>query len=344
MNLLKQHVVLQRNLRIRHQEKQCSHSIAFPAMMSALKTLLCLPAQENISGLHQNIDKDGYDYFFQMGISGEGFGMMTDVSDTIRVFGQEILTDCFSSEGISFHHEEYGGFEEDTRNKINIHLESERPVMLLYGGKCPGTAISLGTEVCCSSGILFQNAGFSQEKEKRLIENSRINRLINSKLNYVIYIDDTCKPASRRDIIIHALKRGYKMMTSDIYQHGYGYGKNIWRTWISRLDNNKNYVASRSRFKYISPEIFDVSSRRASMVKFFIGSENYLGQDSLLTAREAFRDIFYDMRQINILVSGENYGDLRNRSTRDQVISLIDHCSLLEEKAAENIKEIVEDF
>lgn len=50
----------------------CPHNITFPAVMSILKTLI---------GIKPDIRKEGqwlndYDYFFQMGVSTEGFAML----------------------------------------------------------------------------------------------------------------------------------------------------------------------------------------------------------------------------------------------------------------------------
>ena len=69
---------------VRKSARYGPHSMAFPAMMSALKTFMGLPPRLRDMEYYGKIWKVDDDYFFQMGISAESFGLCYGTPDMLK--------------------------------------------------------------------------------------------------------------------------------------------------------------------------------------------------------------------------------------------------------------------
>jgi hypothetical protein len=126
--------------------------------------------------------------------------------------------------------------------------------------------------------------------------------------------------------------------------HEYGYGDNLYKNWISYINNDDNYQSKKDSESYISPEWCDMAERRAWTAEFFLEAEAYVGQGKLKKAYESFYEIHTYMNIIRHMVLSENKGKLLERTTRDKIISLLNTCRKLDHTAADNIRQFLDDL
>jgi hypothetical protein len=123
----------------------------------------------------------------------------------------------------------------------------------------------------------------------------------------------------------------------------YGFGDNLYKSWISFIDNDMNYKTQKDSQRYISPEWCDMAERRAFTAEFFLEAEEYINQGKLKTAYDSFYQISDNMQKIHGLVSGKNKGKLLERGTRNSIVSILNQCKDLDHRAAENIKIVLDE-
>ena len=326
------------------------HSIQFPAMLSKIKTsFLNLGPRTGIIEAHNRSYKTDLDYFFQMGVSTEGFGLKFGMDNLLKTgkWNNEPLKDCFLSEGIKYRFiaDESIQFKDDIlilsaiKEKVVAHLSSGLPVILLKKGNSY-MSFNLVLGYKDYGNCLMGHHGAGRAKS--------ITKLAKPWYNWVneicaaIFIDGVVDPVDRKGVILRSLSRAHEMLTetNGIFSE-YGYGKHMWETWISRLDNNNNYKAKSNVLKYIVPEKFDLAERRAFAAHFFKEAEIHLGDNLLADAFDAFTDIHNKMWDIHWMVTGDNEGKLLERETRDKIICILIECQMLDLKAAENIKQVL---
>jgi len=262
----------------------------------------------------------------------------------------EALKDCFSTEGIK-----YRLFAEEKciskdelliPEKINMliheHLKKNLPLIIFYNANL----YLFVTGICENNMQLLafpfsdgnNNAAFEMQKNSRLYQNW------NDNIGAIIFIDDICDPAPRKEIITKALRRGYEMLTETkptFYE--YGFGDNLYKSWISFIDNDENYKTKKDSQRYISPEWCDMAERRAFTAEFFLEAEEYIGQGKLKSAYDSFYQISDNMQKIHGLVLGKNMGKLLEREMRNIIISILNQCKDLDHMAAENIKIVLDE-
>ena len=138
--------VTEKRVRKKGKNPTCPHNMAFPAMMSALKGVLGLPQRLGEIEGHGRIWESNLDYFFQMGISCEGFGLFFDLPHAVLqtgLFDGGPLADCFAAEGIRYRlaadetvlKKDLQLDKEDLQEQVCCHLSRDLPLVLLYHGK-----------------------------------------------------------------------------------------------------------------------------------------------------------------------------------------------------------------
>lgn len=324
---------------VRKPGKHCPHSMAFPATMSALKTYLGLPPRNHIAQAHGCAWICDDDYYFQMGVSAEGFGMQYDIRQFLQEgkWENEELRDCFLSEGFQYHLAAVDS--PDLRDQVLTHLSSDWPVIFIKEGiAC----------ACCELVIGYAGAGekllvYSGGKGVNISKNAKCHINWLNKVSTVIFIDGIIEPANRKDVFLRALKRAYGMLTeTSSYFTGYGCGKHLWEKWIARLNDDDNYKYKSNRLKYITPEKFDLAERRCYAAEFFKQAEALFGEGTLTDAITAFLEIHDKMWEVHALVTDESGSKLLDRKTRDQIIEILKYGQSLDLKAAANIRQFLE--
>lgn len=329
---------------VRSAAHHCPHSIPFPAMMSALKTFMGLPARLSVMQAHGVEWQADNDYFYYMGVSGDGFTLRYNMLDFLREgkWNNQSLKDCFLLEGIAFRL--FGddtipikdeGIDWDTiGEKIVQHLLSDRPVILLQeGGSCK---LVVGyTDY--SSTLIVHNGG----KGVRIAKTAKPLENWTKKLAAVIFVDGLTTPGDKKEIAVRALSRAFELLSEKKdAPHGYGYGEYLWKRWISLLEDDRKYRAKSSEFRYINPEKYDLAERRAYTADFFEQSQEILGVDLSVPAR-AFRTIHDKMWDVHWQVYGPNKKRLQDRATREKIIWFLIECRDLEKESAEALGRIL---
>ena len=324
----------------------CPHNKSFPAAVSALKAVM---------GLEQRVyEENGWvndnDYFFQMGVSAEGFCMCCGMENFLKagLFDNEALADCLHSEGFAFRliaDAAIGIKDEEAdcdtlKQKVIGHLLSDRPAILIYE-KYTVLAVGFGefgeTVITPFFGM---GKSFAKNHNKPKPRKNWTN-----KLHAAVFIDGITLPAGRREIVLRALRRGYEMLTeTKAFGAEYGYGEAMWKKWIDRFEDDSKFTLLSHAFRYIDPEKFDLAERRAYTRGFFAQAESYLEKDCLQNARRAFDDIHNKMWDIHWMVKGENKGSLLLRGTRERVMQILKDCRELDREAAKNIKDVLSRF
>jgi len=250
-------------LGVRKQGNWCPHNKSFPAIISALKALM---------GLEQRVyEEDGwmndYDYFFQMGVSTEGFGLLYGMESILKagLWENEALNDSLLSEGFLFRLEADKHIPikdeelnpETIKEEIVCHLQSGLPVILIhdsyshlvvgfddYGNTLYGPAFGMGKS-------------FAAKNNK-----ARAHKDWQKKLHAVIFIEGITEPIDRKEVFLRALLRGYEMLTETQKVPGeYGYGNAMWEKWRNRFIDDTKFTRESHAYKYIDPEKFDLAER-----------------------------------------------------------------------------------
>lgn len=331
---------------VRKQGNWCPHNKSFPAIISALKALM---------GLEQKVyQEDGwmndYDYFFQMGVSAEGFGLLYGMESILKagLWKNEALNDSLLSEGFLFRLEadKHIPFKDEELNpetikeKITCHLQSDLPVILIhdkysnlvvgfddYGNTLYGPAFGMGKS-------------FTAKNNK-----ARPHKNWQNKLHAVVFIEGITEPIVHKEVFLRALQRGYEMLTETQKVMGeYGYGNAMWEKWKNRFNDDTTFTKESHACKYIDPEKFDLAERRAYTQKFFAQAEEYLGESCLQNAQQAFTNIHNKMWDIHWMVKGENKGKLLEHDTRKKVMAILQECQELDHIAAKNIKQVLDKY
>ncbi len=328
---------------VRQPANHCPHNMAFPAMMSALKTFLGLESRVSEYNGYMN----DYDYFFQMAVSTEGFGLFQHYERESLMLGKwnsQPLEDCFLSEGINFRlvADDSVAIKDEVlnsdtiRDEILLHLASDLPVILIRkkGGNYSPLKLVVGYED--NGDTLLTHDGHTGIM---ISANSTPYHDWVDSFYAVIFIDGICEPLDRKDVILRTLKIAYEMLTETNETYGeYGYGEYMWDKWISRLNNDRIYKSN--ILKYISPEKFDMAERRAYTIYFFKEAEEY--SIFLKDASDAFDEIHNNMWKIHNLVNGHSKTKPLARSTRDTIVEIAKYCKTLDKKAADNIKSVLD--
>lgn len=354
--------VTEKRVRKKGKKPTCPHNMAFPAMMSALKGVLGLPQRFGDIDAHGRIWESNLDYFFQMGISCEGFGLFFDLPHAVLqtgLFDGEPLVDCFSAEGIRYRlaadetvlKKDIPLDREDLQEQVCRHLSRDLPLVLLYHGKFSGSLpplynnnqilLALGYENNAVRAYPFRD-GHTANQAFQMMKNSKLYPDWKDGLFGILFVDGLCEPADRREISLKALQRGYEMMTaSEANMTDYGFGDQLYRTWMQRIDDDDNYRYKKYAKRYIHPEEFDLAERRCYTAEFLTEAQTYLGQGCLQPAAEAFRAIPDAMWEVHRLV----FHDVdSSRFTRDKILNIIRQCKDLENQAAENIDDVLKRF
>lgn len=349
--------VTEKRVRKKGKKPTCPHNMAFPAMMSALKGVLGLPQRLGEIEGHGRIWESNLDYFFQMGISCEGFGLFFDLPHAVLqtgLFDGGPLADCFAAEGIRYRlaadetvlKKDLQLEKEDLQEQVCCHLSRDLPLVLLYHGKSSDGLLSwynnnqillvLGYENNGNTVRAYPfSDGHTANRAFQMMKNSKLYPDWRDGLFGILFVDGLCEPADRREISLKALQRGYEMMTAaEANMAGYGFGNQLYRTWMRRIDDDDNYRYKKYARRYIHPEEFDLAERRCYTAEFFAEAQTYLGQGCLQSAAEAFRAIHDAMWEVHRLAF---YDVDSNRSTRNKILNIIRQCKELENQAMENI-------
>ncbi len=345
------YTVTERGTRKKSKHKLPTHSMSFPAIMSALITFLGLnPRIELFEREPFGTYLRDADYYLQLAVSTEGFGLFYDLPQAViarNFWNGEPLKDCFDAEGIRYrllgdeeiHIAKDAMINPDTiASVVREHLKKDLPVILFYHANL----ILLVTGFCEGSGDLlaFPFAdGSANNKAFELQKNSRLYQNWSNNLGAVILVDGFGERAKRGAVIKKAFLRGVEMLTETKPTfYDYGYGDKLYENWIGFLQNEGNFKTKKDGHRFVSPEEVEMAERRAFTAEFFYEAEEYLGEDQLKEARDAFCKIHGNMMKIQRMTSGENEGALLERQTRERIIEILKQCNALDRQAAECIK------
>ena len=321
----------------------CPHNKAFPACVSTLRAVMGLEQRARMEGEWLN----DYDYFFQMGVSAEGFGLCYGMEDILKagLWENEALADSLLSDGFTYRlaADKRIPFKDEVldvdsiKEKVVNHLLSDRPVILI--GKYSFLGIGFGDY---GETLFVPSFGRGKSFAKNLCSPRALQNWTDN-LNAVVFIEGLTEPIDRKAVIVRTLRRGYEMLTASGKVVGeYGYGNAMWEKWIHRFEDDSKFTKPSHEYRYIDPEKFDLAERRAYAGRFFEEAEEYFGVDCLLAARQAFDKIHYKMWDIHSLTKDENKGRLLQRETREKVIEILRECRAFDLDAAENIRQVLE--
>lgn len=336
---------------VRKSSNHCPHSMAFPAMISALKTFMGLPPRLRDIQAHGTTWKVDDDYFFQMGISAESFGLMYSTSHMLKsgIWNNQQIDDCFSAEGIEYRL--FGNKSvpikdaninpETITDEIIAHLLTDKPVILIHESGWHGGSCKLIIGYTDFGKVLLAHNG---GKGVKISKTSKPHSNWQDKTFAVIFIDGLTQPSDRKAISLSALNRAYSMLNDNTSSfEEYGYGKHMWDKWLSRLENDNNFTFKSHAMRYITPEKFDLAERRSYGGDFFEQAQEILNED-LSVAIQSFRGIHDKMWTVHWMVSGENERKTFERATRNRVIDILKECQILDIKASEGIKQCLDKY
>jgi hypothetical protein len=324
-------------------------NMAFPSAISALKVFMGLGMRTTEINAHNMTWVGNLDYYFQVGVSTEGFGLFYDLPHSVlknNLFSSESLKDCLAAEGLPY--KLYG--DNSVQIKDGQCNTSEEFIEVLTEHLSKNlTAIVLSKENIVILATGYENNGDTLRGWVFMDGADNTNKSFNP--DYCQFIDDwtettfaillvfePVKPDDRREICIKALKRGYEMLnTIDFDRERYGYGKALYRNWINYIFDDKNFGGDVTKRPYIDPEIWDLAEKRAWAANFMREAEGYLGRGVLVQAIDSFMAIHDKMWEINRLCSGENAVKLKDREIRLKIVDIIRECGELDEEAAKCI-------
>lgn len=328
-------------------------NLAFPSAVSALKVFMGLDMRRREIHAHHMTWVGNLDYYFQVGVSTEGFGLMYHFPQHVlknNIFDSEPLKDCLEGEGIPFRlitsnldqfKKDAGADREEFIGSLTEHMINNLPVLILTNENMVILATGYTNNGKTIRGWVFMNGGDNTNKSFdpdfcQFIDNWTETAFA------LILIQEPKEFSNRKEVFIKALKRGYEMMASkDCRLEGYGYGKALYRNWINYILDDSHYSNDRKDRPYIDPEIWDLAERRAWVANFIKEAKEYLGDEELEKAEVAFMAIHNKMWEINGLCSEENIDKLKEKETRLKIANLIKECEAFEEDAAECIKSVL---
>jgi len=319
-------------------------NVNFSRLMTRLKIELGL--KQRVGEVYENSRLD--DYFFFLGISGEGFGLKYRITDTLGKTpeGIQALDDCFRVEGIKYRY--VTELTENFREQIVSHINSDLPVLFLNPGRKVfavngyddfGKTFYFDSDT--KDPVPFVDDSYYEEKKRQGIAWNAGDPVFKIP-KVLIFIDGLSEPGNKREIILSALKRGYGMLTEKGRSYGeYGYGNHSYEKWLKRYENEARLDVELKELASMAPKIkFDLAERRCYLVWFMRQCEFELGKNVLKTAFDSFNEIHELMWEIHRCVS-----DIIDKyATRDMVIEIIHKARELDLKAAKNIKQVLGDY
>lgn len=355
--------------------KYCPHNITLPAVMSILKTLI---------GIKPDIRKEGqwlndYDYFFQMGVSTDGFAMLGYLPEAImlnNLWNSQPIKDCFACEGIKYHMaaledvamKDYAINKQTIKKEIVDHLNNDFPVLIWCAYNEFFIAIGYEDDGNTILGIRIFGKGNSCEnfmKKTKFKLKFRFEAGFADDVIAVFFIDGAAEPSDRKEITLRTLKIGYEMLTEtksdfsnlqydyrlapqnrkskkELNEFSYGYGVNIYEKWISRIKEDNNYKYKKDALLYASPEDFDLAERRAYVTQFFKIAQQYLGDGCLSEAIDNYVKLHNGMWKIHR--TARNEGRMLSKENRDKIIAILEDCKEYDKIAAENIGNVLKSY
>lgn len=324
--------------------------MAFPSVMSALKTFMGLGMRTTEIKSHNMNWTGNVDYYFQVGVSTEGFGLFVDLPHSVlqnNLFNNEPLKDCFEAEGLPFKlyadksvKVKDGECNTSTEFKKLIieHLSNNLPAVVLTKENMMILATGFASNGDTLRGWVFMDGADNTNKSFDPDHCQFIDSWTEAAFALIL-VYEPVEPSDRKEICMRALKRGYEMLaTINCKLEGYGvYGKSVYRNWISSLLEDNNFNGDVSNRRFIDPEIWDIAERRAWAANFMREAEGYLGEGVLAEAINSFLAIHDKMWEINALCSGENADKLKNRETRLKIANILRECENFDEQAAKCI-------
>ncbi len=329
-------------------------NMAFPSAVSALKVFMGLGMRTMEIHAHNMTWLGNLDYYFQVGVSTEGFGLLYSLPHQVlknNLFGGEPLKDCLEAEGLPFRFIADGSVQfkdtecSEAENFIDIltkHLENNLPAFILTNENMVILATGYTNSGKTIRGWVFMDGGDNTNKSFDPDYCQFIDNWTKTAFAMILIFEPK-EQGDRKEICIRALKRGYAMMnTMDCKLKGYGYGKVLYKNWISYILDDANFNGEVTKRLYIDPEIWDLAERRAWTANFMSQAEEYLGSERLGQAASAFMAIHDKMWEINGLCSEANVDKLKKKETRLKIVKIIRECEALEEQAAECIGTVLE--
>jgi hypothetical protein len=324
-------------------------NMAFPSAVSALKVFMGLGMRTSEIHAHNMTWIGNLDYYFQVGVSTEGFGLFYDLPHHVlknNLFGSEPLKDCMEAEGLPFQliadksvqvkdGECFGA--EEFIVILRRHLDNNLPAIVLTNENMVILATGYLNNGKTIRGWVFMDGGDNTNKSFHPDFCQFIDNWTETAFALILIFEPK-ELGDRKEICIKALSRGYEMMnTMDCNLEGYGYGKVLYQNWLKYILDDRNFNGNVKERPYIDPEIWDLAERRAWAANFMREAEKYIGGEMLGQAAGAFMSIHDKMWEINGLCSGEDADKLKDKETRLKIVNIIKECEALEELAAECI-------
>jgi len=329
------------------------HDMAFPSAMMSLKVLLGGEHRIHELYAHDRTWRSDEDYYLHLGLSGEGFRFLLNTAEYFRFGGEEgaaPLTDCFAMEGIPvkvYAARHVKGIEAVWRDDAPMKelvldtLKRGFPTLLLGRTASDWVVLATGFEGDGETlvgwtfvpGADMSNKSFSPEDCQYI-------RDWEQGVDAAAIV--TGAPDAVRDkeaIFRRALIRGRKYLKQSI-GHPQGREKNFYDEWIRQLEDASFWQAAFSGRPHIDPEIWDFAERRAFVAEFLEEAGQILKTEALFPASDACHQIHDLMWQINSLCDGENaQTNLKDAKVRREIVSILNTCRDLDQKAAEAIEE-----
>ncbi len=325
-------------------------NMAFPAAVCALKVFMGLGMRTREIHAHNMTWVGNLDYYFQVGVSTEGFGLFYHLPQHVikhNIFDKEPLKDCLEGEGLQFRliTDPDVQFNKDTYSNgeelieiITKHLRNNLPALILTNENIVILATGFTNNGKTIRGWVFMDGGDNTNKSFDPDYCQFIDNWTETTFALILIFEPK-ELKDRKEICINALKRGSAMMsTVDCKLEGYGYGKALYRNWIHAIQDDRNYIGDVKERPYIDPEIWDLAERRAWVANFIGEAKKYIEDEELEQAEVAFMEIHNKMWEINGLCSEDKVDKLKEKDIRFKIINLIKECETLEEEAAECIK------
>jgi len=320
------------------------HCMVFPSLTRALGTFLGTEARQ----------LNDYNYALQMGISTEGFALYYDEhfnKNGANKWGERIIRNSLLIGGIQHRIaginkavvcDELINFETVNRSVCEC-LFNDYPVLIKQNGVDTYlfvTGYKNNGEILTAYKFFGGGNGNHALDLKAACEDYSDWK---NEMEAIIYIEQISEPneANRIEIIKETLQIVYEMLTDKQLPNtgNYDYGDQLYKLWISRLDNDSNYENEKDKTKYVYPEIADYHERRLYTAGFFEQCHNLLGRGTLIKSGEAFAEIHNNLKPLYELIKGKGEIKMPGRKARDKIITTLRECQKQDHIAAQHIKE-----
>lgn len=330
------------------------HSMAFPSAMMSLGVLMGIAHDTPLLQKHGRAWRTDQDYYRYLGISGEGFRVLSDTAEYFRCTlpeGAGPLRDCFQMAGIPVCvlsnakvQGVDGGWpsEEALRTLVMRNLAEGFPVLLLGRTKCERVLLAIGYEDggqtlvawTFTPGADMTNKSFAPE-DCQFIEHWTQGV---DAAALVRGLPEQPGSAARQAILRRALARGEGFLRT-ARSEPYGKPVHAYENWIAHLRDEAFWAGAWTGFPFIYPEIWDLAERRFYLAAVLRHAEMALGTDSLEQGAAAAEAIHEIMWRIHALCEGERGRDaLRDASVRAQIGALIAECAALDITIADAVQ------